>query len=86
MASGACQPAAFLNSKGKLVGTCLLARVGDAIWLDIAATQVDTLAEMLERYHFTERLTIKRIDDWVSGEVLGPPGAASDGRTRRRRA
>ena len=54
--------AAFLDAKGKVVATCLLQRVRqgeeDVFWIDTQAAQRDRLAQLLERYHFTEKLVI----------------------------
>lgn len=55
---GGLRPAGFLDAKGKLVATCLIARVGDVFWLETQAEQADRLSALLERYHFTEKLTI----------------------------
>lgn len=55
---GELRPAAFLDAKGKLVGTCLVGRLDDTFWLEAPAAQADRLAALLERYHFTEKLTI----------------------------
>ena len=79
MAPGESRPAAFLNPKGKLVATCALARTADAVWLEVSADQLDTLAEALERYHFSEQLTIERVPDWTCGEVLGHDAAGALG-------
>lgn len=69
-------PAAFLNAKGKLVGTCQVGSTADALWLDLASDELEALAENLDRYHFTERLAIER-SDTLCGEVVGrdAPGA-----------
>jgi len=79
MAPGDALPAAFLNPKGKLVATCWLGRTPDAVWLEVARDQLDTLAELLDRYHFAEKLAIERVADWTCGEVLGSGAPAALG-------
>lgn len=51
-------PAAFLDAKGKLQVTCLLLRRDSSFWLETHAEQADRLVALLERYHFTEKLTV----------------------------
>ncbi len=60
LGDGELRPAAFLDAKGKLLFTCLVFRLGDAYWLETRAEQVEGLAALLEKYHFTEKLTISR--------------------------
>lgn len=83
LAAGELRPAAFLDAKGKLLVTCLLFRLGDAYWLETHAEQVERLAALLERFHFTEKLTISQPD-------LGPcweqPSWASHDPVRQRLA
>ncbi|MBM4062218.1 MAG: hypothetical protein FJ265_14145, partial [Planctomycetes bacterium] len=55
---GEAKPAAFLDSKGKLLVTCLVGRLPDGFVLEVATAQAERLAALLERYHFTEKLTI----------------------------
>ncbi|MEM7201435.1 MAG: hypothetical protein AAF628_14285 [Planctomycetota bacterium] len=77
-APGDALPAAFLNAKGRLVATCVAGRLPDGAWLEAQAGQLDTIAELLERYHFSERLEVQR-RDWVCWEVLQPSaGSKSD--------
>ncbi len=59
LAAGRVAPAAFLNAKGKLLVTCLLFRLGASLWIEVQAEQEATLRELLERYHFTEKLTVQ---------------------------
>jgi folate-binding protein YgfZ len=59
-ADGEVRPAAFLDAKGKLLVTCLVARHDGAYWLETGADQAERLALLLERYHFTEKLGIER--------------------------
>lgn len=58
---GGLRPAAFLDSKGKLLVTCLVFRLGDRFCLETPNEQADRLAALLERYHFTEKLVIERL-------------------------
>jgi folate-binding protein YgfZ len=75
---GGLRSAAFLDAKGKLLVTCLVFRLGDAFWLETQAPQVERLAALLERYHFTEKLTITRPAvgacwervDWASNDPV----------------
>ncbi|MGA0060434.1 MAG: YgfZ/GcvT domain-containing protein [Planctomycetota bacterium] len=78
MVDGELRPAAFLSPKGKLVATAYVGRVGDAVWIEVQAGQADTLAALLDRYHFTERLTIARPDGLVCTEWLGLTGGDWD--------
>lgn len=56
---GQVRPAAFLDAKGKVQATALVCRSGEAFWLEVQATQAERLHELLDRYHFTERLTLQ---------------------------
>lgn len=58
LGDGELRPAAFLDAKGKLLVTCLVFRLADAYWLETHAEQIERLAALLEKYHFTEKLTI----------------------------
>lgn len=51
-------PAAFLDAKGKLQVTALIFRRGESFWLETHTEQAARLQELLERYHFTEKLSI----------------------------
>jgi hypothetical protein len=71
LAEGEIKPAAFLDNKGKLLVTCLVFRYGGSFWLETHVEQLERLAELLERYHFTEKLTIERpallsCQEWVA--------------------
>lgn len=81
---GATAPAAFLDAKGKVVATCLLQRVRrgdeDVFWIDTQAAQRDRLAQLLERYHFTEKLVISTTgadesvcEEWIGAATAHPP-------------
>jgi tRNA-modifying protein YgfZ len=56
-------PAAFLDAKGKLLVTALVGRFGGSFWLEVQQEQEARLAALLERYHFTEKLTIRSVGD-----------------------
>ena len=58
LGEGVVLPAAFLDAKGKLLVTALAFRRGESFWLELQAEQSERLQELLERYHFTEKLTI----------------------------
>lgn len=84
LVEGAVRPAAFLDSKGKLVVTCLVFRLGGAFWMETQAEQAERLAALLERYHFTEKLTMARPDLGPCHEVIQRAGdePAADWRAR----
>lgn len=71
LAEGDLRPAAFLSPKGKLVATAFLGRQGDAIQIEVQRDQADTLAGLLDRYHFSERLEIRRPEGLVCTEWMG---------------
>lgn len=63
LAVGGLLPAAFLDAKGKVQVTCLCARTAaDAFVLETQAEQFERLAALLDRYHFTEKLTRTPLD------------------------
>lgn len=65
LAEGVVVPAAFLDAKGKLQVTALVFRHGESFWLEVHEEQAARLLELLERYHFSEKLSIH-------GRDLGP--------------
>ena len=86
--AGDALPAAFLDAKGKVVATCLVQRVSqggeDVFWLEQQTAQRDRLAQLLERYHFTEKLVISAVgagepccDEWVGAASLRAPESGS---------
>lgn len=75
---GGLRPAAFLDSKGKLLVTCLVFRSGDRFWLEAPSEQAERLAALLERYHFTEKLTIERLPTMVHEVVQLATAADQD--------
>lgn len=77
LAVGAVAPAAFLTAKGKLVATAAIAAIGaDEVAVEVPDEGLDAVAELLERYHFTERLTIERPSAWASVGLLGPTASS----------
>lgn len=74
LAPGRCAPAAFLTPKGKLVATATIVRRDGGAFVEVQAGVVDTVAELLDRYHFTEKLELRRHEAWECAEVLGVPG------------
>ncbi|MBL8727750.1 MAG: hypothetical protein JNM25_04920, partial [Planctomycetes bacterium] len=78
LAAGRVAPAAFLNGKGKLLVTCLVFRLGGSFWLEVQQPQAAPLLELLERYHFTEKLTFAARDLGSCRETIEarPPAAA----------
>ena len=88
LSGGMTLPAAFLDAKGKVVATCLVQRVQqgseDVFWLETQTAQRDRLAQLLERYHFTEKLVISAAgagepacDEWVGAETAIAPERGS---------
>ncbi len=84
LAEGQVAPAAFLDAKGKLLVTCLVFRLGSSFWLETHGEQEERLAALLERYHFTEKLTIARATFdhcaemiWLGSNVAGQDRCAS---------
>lgn len=60
LGDGQLLPAAFLDAKGKLLVTALVARLGATFYVEVQQEQEERLAALLERYHFTEKLSIRR--------------------------
>jgi tRNA-modifying protein YgfZ len=75
MSPGDARPAAFLTPKGKLVATAWLGRLDDRIWIETEAHVHDTLAELLERYHFSEKLSIRAHPELACEELVGARAA-----------
>lgn len=85
LAPGDSRPAAFLDSKGKVVVTCLVQRRIDgaapAFALETEAAQAESLARLLDRYHFTEKLAIEGprpefvCTEWIGAADAAPPPA-----------
>lgn len=70
MASGEVRSGAFLNGKGKLLAVCELLLDRETIWLSTQEQLVESLAEMLERFHFTEALTVEAPADLACADLL----------------
>lgn len=75
LAVGGAAPAAFLNAKGKLLVTAWVVRLDDRFLLETAAHQVAELAELLERYHFSEKLTVTTLADLACTALYGTRAA-----------
>ncbi|MCA8977528.1 MAG: folate-binding protein YgfZ [Planctomycetes bacterium] len=71
---GQLAPAAFLDAKGKVVVTCLAFRHDQTIWLELQAHQQPTLLELLDRYHFSERVTFAAANAGRCHEVVQAAG------------
>ncbi len=69
-------PVAFLDAKGKLLWTALAWCEGDAVRLETPSEQVDGLLALLERYHFTEKLELARLDRGMCHELVAASDAA----------
>ena len=78
LAPGVVRPAAFLDAKGKLLVTCLVFRLDDVLWLEVMAEQADKLASLLERYHFTEKLSIVLAPAAPCHETVWYAGSSGD--------
>ncbi|MFO1030326.1 MAG: hypothetical protein U1F60_04575 [Planctomycetota bacterium] len=72
VAIGSLAPAALLDAKGKLQVTCLLGRLAaDRFVLETQAEQAERLAALLDRYHFTEKLTLRLLPLGPCWERIG---------------
>jgi hypothetical protein len=72
---GIVAPAAFLDAKGKVLVTCLVVPLGGSFWLEVQQPQEERLLALLERYHFTEKLSIHRRPT-ACGETIGVASGA----------
>ena len=79
LGEGAVAPAAFLDAKGKLLVTCLVMRLGGSLWLEIDAEQEPRLLALLERYHFTEKLTFTPRPSGCRERIAAADGASATG-------
>lgn len=79
MAAPQVRPAALLDAKGKLLVTCLVFRRTGSFWLEVQAGQRERLLALLERYHFTEKLTIAQPAVGACHERIGRAAAAPGG-------
>jgi folate-binding protein YgfZ len=75
LTEGTVLPAAFLNAKGKLQVTAMVFRRGESFWIETQAEQSARLQELLERYHFTENLSIHSRDFGAVQEHLAGDGS-----------
>lgn len=78
MAEGEVRPAAFLSPKGKLETLVMLGKAGGAVWLEAQAQDGARLHQLLERYHFTEKLAITPFPDWACAQVVGAAAWGTD--------
>jgi folate-binding protein YgfZ len=74
--SGAARRAFLLDRKGRIRADLLVAATPDGLLVDTDVTQGD-LAEYLDRYVFTEDVTIEAIDGAVRRVLLSGPGACA---------
>lgn len=70
MVAGQVRSAAFLDGRGKLQAVCQLLVDGDTVWVSTQDQLVEFLAEMLERFHFTEDLAIDVPPGFACADVL----------------
>jgi folate-binding protein YgfZ len=75
---GRCAPGAFLDPKGKLVTTAVFARDGADVLIEVGAAQLEVVAQLLDRYHFTESLSIEALGGGCA-ELRGPGALAEVG-------
>lgn len=80
LGEGRLLPAAFLDNKGKLLVTCLVGKLGAGFLLEVPAELADKLAALLDRYHFTEKVTIALRPAGPCRETVGAAtGGAGEG-------
>jgi len=72
LAAGRAAPGAFLTAKGKVETLVWLARGDGVVWIEAQRHELTKLAELLERYHFSERLSVEPMVDWSCRQVVGP--------------
>ncbi len=77
LGQGGVAPAAFLDAKGKVQATCLVTGGGERFVLEVPQEQLDRLAALLDRYHFSERLTMRARPPGPCRERIEP--AVGDG-------
>jgi folate-binding protein YgfZ len=75
LTEGVVLPAAFLNAKGKLLVTAMVFRRGESFWIETQAEQSARLQELLERYHFMEKLAIHSRDFGAVQEHIAGAGS-----------
>lgn len=70
LAAQATVPTAFLDAKGKLIAWCLVRREAAGFALSVHAELAERLVAHLERFHFTEKLTLAAVPgacaEWVA--------------------
>ena len=75
LGAGEVAPAAFLNAKGRVRFTVLIWPCGEGYRMETREEQVDGLLEMLDRYHFTEKLSIARVGHAGCAEQISAAAA-----------
>ena len=83
LAEGEVAPAAFLDAKGKVQFTVLIWPVVDGFVMETHREQREGLLALLERYHFTEQVTIAAVDAGACAELVS--AAESPARRAERR-
>ncbi len=79
IAPGEARAAAFLTAKGKLITVANIGFAAESLWLEAPIAQVDELAALLDRYHFAEKLSIRRCEHLVASELWGRDVSAHTG-------
>lgn len=59
LAPGHCAPVAFLDPKGKVRVTGIVAKANDGFRLEVQEPQCAPLVELLDHYHFTEKVNVQ---------------------------
>jgi len=76
---GDARPAAFLTAKGKVEALVWIARLGEELWIETQAQAAASLAALLDRYHFSEKLAIETPANWTCRQVVGAHAHARTG-------
>lgn len=76
---GGLLPAAFLDSKGKVVATCLCGRVEAGFLLEVQQPQQARLLELLDRYHFSEQVQFPVMPAVADEHIATAVGAGEAG-------
>jgi len=79
---GAVAPAAFLDAKGKVLFTVLIWAFAEGYGLETHREQADGLLALLERYHFTEQLTVAAVDAGACAEQIAAAASPQCGAER----
>lgn len=76
---GQLAPAAFLDAKGKLIATSLVGRTADGFLLETPLAQRERVLQLLERFHFTEKLTFAAVPAVAKERVAAAAGEGCAG-------